>query len=159
MYLLLILQLSLAVADEPPPSGAPVSMSASVAVWIPTYEAVRLALAADLDGEARTAAQQLSAMAAADPSLLAAMDTLLAASDLASRRLAFREVSRLLVLRVAADPGAPKFKFYRCTMTPGYGYWLQTRAGILNPYMGTAMPTCGEEVSLRQALSAAGGTR
>lgn len=159
MRLLLILLLGTAIAGDPPPPEPVAAEAVSVSALMPSYEALRVALVADQEEMALTAAGQLKAASSSDPALVAAVSALYAAPDLASRRVRFGEVSRLLVLRVAADPAAPKLKVYRCTMTQDYGYWLQVRPGLSNPYMGTAMPDCGEEVSMRQAVAAAGGTR
>lgn len=157
MHLLLALLILASQAHEPPPSRPQAELAVSAAALLPAYEALRVALATDREAEAVVAAQQLADVA--DPALRPVVEALIAAPDLAGRRAAFGELSRQLVLRVNADPASPKLKVYLCTMAPGYGYWLQTRPGIANPYMGTAMPACGEEVSMRRALTAAGGAR
>ncbi len=159
MHLFLILLLGVVQAGDPPPSAPVAAEVVSVGTLMPSYEALRLALVADQEQNALTAAHELAGASSSDPALLAAVSALIAAPDLGARRVLFGEVSRILVLRVSADPAAPKLKVYRCTMTPGYGYWLQTRAGLANPYMGTSMPDCGEEVSMRQAVAAASTTR
>ena len=39
-------------------------------------------------------------------------------------------------------------RIFECPMAPeiGKGRWLQRAAGIRNPFFGSAMPTCGEEL-------------
>jgi len=112
------------------------------------YDSVRLALTEDRDADAVAAARAL--VAAADPDLAATVQTVVDATSLADRRVAFGNVSRLLVARLAAGDG-PKVIVYRCPMVDTYPFWIQLSRGIGNPYMGTAMPTCGMESSLKKA--------
>jgi hypothetical protein len=117
------------------------------------YDAVRAHLVADHQPEAAEAARHLAGHVD-DSSLGAALVAVADAKDLANMRLAFAEVSRLLVLRFSDEP--PRgLRVYHCPMAPGYAYWLQPQAGLQNPYMGTAMPGCGEGTSLKAAVSAA----
>jgi hypothetical protein len=125
------------------------------AAWIPGYDALRLALVAD-DGPAMvTAARALAAQLAGDAELSTATSTIADAADASARRTAFSRLSRLVILRLAADRSAPHVVVYHCPMFQGYGYWIQPKSGIANPYMGQAMPECGEEVGMKAAVKAA----
>jgi membrane fusion protein, copper/silver efflux system len=42
---------------------------------------------------------------------------------------------------------ASTFKLYRCPMAPKPGIWLQAKGPLRNPFFGSAMLTCGEEVT------------
>jgi hypothetical protein len=136
--------------------GAPSSPSL-VDVVFPAYEAMRAALAKDGFDEARARANALKAQPGCDPTLATVLDQLATATDPAAHHAAFGELSRWLVLHLADDPSAPKVFVYQCSMTPGFQFWLQDKAGISNPYMGTSMPECGVEKSLKAAVKATAG--
>ncbi len=150
--LLLLAELSPAQAAEP------VGASVSVAVapdLLTRYDAIRVALVNDkLDG-VTSGARELAAASPGDPSLAAAASALAAAPDLATARVTFGEISRLLVLRFSATTPTPKGVVYFCPMFQGYAWWIQPKSGIANPYMGQSMPECGEEKSLKAAAKAA----
>lgn len=116
------------------------------------YETIRVALLEDRIDDARAAAQGL---AAADAGLATQAAAVGGAADDAAARSAFGELSRALVTRISADAAAPKVLAYHCPMASGYAWWIQSKAGIGNPYMGTSMPACGEEKSLKAAVKAA----
>lgn len=146
MVALCLLASPSALAAEP----AAASPAPAATAWLTPYDQVRVALAKDSEPEAVAAASTLTVGELAAPAA-----ALVAAPDLPSRRAAFAELSRVAVLRLAADPSAPKVLVYHCTMYQGYAYWVQPKAGIENPYMGAAMPDCGEQVSLKAAAKAA----
>ncbi|HWU86733.1 MAG TPA: efflux RND transporter periplasmic adaptor subunit, partial [Kofleriaceae bacterium] len=57
--------------------------------------------------------------------------------------------SRFVIALVASDPRLqPGWHRFDCSMAKGFGGWLQKGAGIENPYMGTAMSTCGTADSI-----------
>lgn len=123
-------------------AGAPVPLQG--------YEAVRIALVAD-QKEAAAAAARAYAGELADPQLVAAANELAAAPDLPAMRHAFATLSRGVVLQL---DGTQKVYVYHCPMTTEWGWWVQTQPGMQNPYMGAAMPVCGEGVSLKSAQKA-----
>ncbi len=130
-------------------SVAPVAVDA-----LTQYDTIRAALAEDRLDAARTAA---SALSAADSGLAAAAGALALAADANSARLAFSDLSKALVLRLGSTTPTPKVFAYSCPMWQGFAWWVQPKAGISNPYMGLAMPECGEEKSLKGAVKAASG--
>ena len=117
---------------------------------------MRVALVADRLPEAAAAARTLAEQARpSDPALADLAAAVAAAPELPAMRLAYGEFSRTLIQRLGTT-GVPKGVFvYRCPMVTTYAFWLQTTSGLANPYMGTAMPTCGEGVSFKAALAAA----
>lgn len=125
---------------------------ATLAVAVARYDTVRVALVEDRLDDARAAAAEL---AKADSGLAPHADAVAGAADAAAARSAFAELSRALVVRLSADASAPKVLAYHCPMAAGYAYWIQSKAGIGNPYMGTSMPACGEERALKAAAKAA----
>lgn len=158
MHLFVLLLSSFTLAAEPPPVEPSAAVSApSASGLLPAYDLVRAALVADRREDVTASSSALAVLAAGDAELAAAAERVAVAADLDAQRLAFGEVSRLLVLRLAADPAGPKVYAYRCTMFSGYAYWIQPRTGLQNPYMGTAMPACGEQVSFKSASKAAQG--
>ena len=116
------------------------------------YEAVRVALARDDIDHAKIAAVDLSIFAPEE--VVRAARAVATASDGAAARVAFGELSRATVRAIASEPPMG-VRVFRCPMTDAWPYWLQAGAGIANPYMGLAMPTCGTDTSLRAAVRAA----
>jgi membrane fusion protein, copper/silver efflux system len=43
-------------------------------------------------------------------------------------------------------PGFPVLKFYHCPMAPKPGLWMQLQPPLRNPFFGSKMLNCGEEV-------------
>lgn len=129
------------------------TVDAPPAAWMEGYDRLRIALVADLNAESVAAAQALAA--SPDPEIAAIAGTIAAAPDLPGRRKAFGDLSRILVLRLEAGDLPGKVLVYYCPMAAGYGYWLQPKAGIANPYMGQSMPGCGNETALKAAVKAA----
>lgn len=117
------------------------------------YDAIRVGLVGDHLTEASDAARHF-VLVAPNPALAAASVHVAEATDLASMRAAYSELSREFVLDLAKAP--PKgLHVYRCSMAPNYPYWLQEKAGLQNPYMGASMPGCGEGTTLAAAAKAA----
>ena len=91
------------------------------------------------------------------PEPLAAAANLPAAPDLAMARKAFQPLGDALAAWIAQmrtrDPAFAAVKIYRCPMTadsfpgaPAKAAWMQLSAPIRNPYFGSEMPECGDEV-------------
>lgn len=154
-----MIPLLLAFLQVSPVMAAPIAPEAASAAVAPDtlgrYDAIRAALVVDDLPGTKSAASGLAAAAPGDPTLAAAASALGSANDLAAARSAFGELSRLLVTRIAAGHPPPKVFAYHCPMFPGYARWIQSKAGIANPYMGQAMPDCGEEMSLKAAAKEA----
>lgn len=116
--------------------------------------AVGAPLVADELAPAQAAAAALAADPAAPAALAADAAAIKAAPDLATARKGYEALSRH-ALQALGD-GSPKVWVYHCSMYPGaFAYWIQAAPGVHNPYMGTSMPTCGEEVTLKAAVKAA----
>ncbi len=149
-------------AKEPAKATAdPAAELAAVGELMKPYEDCRALLAADKgDGVADCAKAieaaankgkasvsdkakpHLEAIAAAAGNLASA-----AADDIAALRLAYGEVSKPVVALLGASPeAAAKYHVFECPMAKGYKRWAQPDAKLSNPYMGTAMLTCGSEV-------------
>jgi len=59
-------------------------------------------------------------------------------------RKSFGELSRHVVALVASVPRLQQGRFvFSCPMAQGYQKWVQTKAQLDNPYMGTRMLACG----------------
>lgn len=158
--LTLLFSLLICSADAAPTSSSGtelVSIAVTVDV-IARYDAVRTALVADDLATAKTAAQAMATSSPGDSPVLDSTSSIAAAADLATARTAFSELSRILVQRISSASPAPKVFVYYCPMFAGYAYWLQPKAGLANPYMGQAMPGCGEETGMKVALKAANST-
>lgn len=68
------------------------------------------------------------------------------ADDLATAREAFGEVSRFLIALAGADRRlAEGWHVFECPMAESFPKWMQPSQALENPYMGTAMSTCGDE--------------
>jgi len=106
------------------------------------YEAVRVALARDDDAAAERAAQAM--IATTSGAVRASSERLASARGLEARRAAFAQLTER-----AIEAGLARGRtIWRCPMAAGRPRWLQAsgdRAG--NPYLGRAMPTCGEVVT------------
>ena len=142
------------------------------------YEALRSMLAkdapADLERVATRLAADLAAAKAAWPdadaeeladlreeieSAAAAAGMLAAADDLLDSRQAFGELSRHLLPAAAADARLRQGRrVLQCPMTETFPFWMQDDAEAGNPYLGAAMPTCGEPVSWDTAAVRTAGT-
>lgn len=106
------------------------------------YEAARIALSADkLDGvaeSAKTLAPLAGELAGADAQQAA--ERLAASIDLKAARDAFGALSKLLVPKFA-EAKLPGVYAFECSMVKLP--WAQRGEKVQNPYMGTAMATCG----------------
>lgn len=123
------------------------------------YEKVRVDLAGDrlealpesaseLGRLLRVALEDEPDLAPGIPSVIveAALTTesLAAAKDLASARVTFGEVSRLLMTLAGGDPRLVEgWEVFACPMVESYPKWMQPEGELENPYMGPAMPKCG----------------
>lgn len=156
---------------NPPPTPAlATGQAGAVAQFLHVADALAAALAADdLTGFRAVAdaampateavVQQIRSLAADGKALdaLAAAGHFHAIEDLVAARLAFQRFSTaatavLEPLRRA--DGAPEFQVYECPMVsqavpdaPAKVRWIQTGGREMrNPFFGTAMPDCGEEI-------------
>ena len=149
-----MLWILLVLAALPAPAGEPVWTSVTPEL-IAHYDAVRIALRSDQLPGARSAAQALSALQPGDTPVVTAAATITAATELHSARLGFGALSQVLIARLGTASAVPKVWAYFCPMFDGFSWWLQVKPGISNPYMGEAMPACGEETSVKAAVKAA----
>jgi len=147
LWLVFILSSSVQAAE---PSDTPVVETSS---FIQNYDAIRVALVKDQLDQAKTAAQALLALSTGNEAIHSAASAVAASPDLTSCRKAFSDLSRVLILALSSS--SPKIVVYHCPMYQGFGWWIQQTSGVANPYMGTMMPECGEEVSLKAAARAA----
>lgn len=139
---------------------APASEAPPLDRGLAAYEQLRASLAHDdLDGLTAPAsdAEVAFAAAAADATGPTA-DTLLAASKAAhevgaasdpdAARRAFGALSQPVIAVISADADHQgRLHRFTCPMAPGFGEWVQPTPKISNPYMGTAMLTCGSALS------------
>lgn len=163
------------VAIKAPVAAAPLgalndAQKSSIADFVKVADAMAAALGADDLTAFTTAGKPAMETTAAMVKLLrpnaapdAALDALDVArhfhgiADLKSARLAFHQFSTaatavLEPLRKAA--GMPEFQLYECPMVnqaipgvPKQARWIQTNGRELkNPFFGTEMPDCGEEI-------------
>lgn len=110
------------------------------------YEMVRAGLASDELAAAKNGATNLvtaieEEFAGSKP-MIDASQKLAASESLDDARAAFQVISKELVKLVQGQPG---FFVVNCPMMKD-GIWVQTTEKIGNPYMGKAMPECGEIV-------------
>lgn len=118
--------------------------------------AVGAPLVADQLAPAQAAAAALAADPAAPADLAADAAAIKAAADLATARKGYEALSRHALQ--ALGEGSPKVWVYHCSMYPGaFAYWIQAAPGVKNPYMGSSMPACGEEVTVKAAVKASSG--
>ena len=118
-------------------------------------DAARALLAADrLDGTSAAASTIRSMLDSAPPAPpdvarwlsggAAAARRLETATDLASARAAFAQVTLHLVALAEMDPElAAGWFIFRCPMVEGFAKWFQPTETLENPYMGLRMLECG----------------
>jgi Cu(I)/Ag(I) efflux system membrane fusion protein len=127
--------LALASADS-----AAVLANDDLAGYQRSLPALRAALAAYLDGYAP----------AARTSLADSRNALVDGPDLRTARRAFEVFSTALAdtAREAGLPAREQLHVMQCPMSPvlGVGRWLQRDPQVHNPFFGSAMPFCGEEL-------------
>ena len=148
-------------AAEPLPWDYTEELLASMLEALAAYEEVRGLLARDrVEGLAGPASRLVRSLGAAEvrgrehPDPFVALfaeavrvsRSLEGATDLASARAAFGEVSRLLIPLVSADARLGLDRYvYACPMIKnGFNQWMQPSGDLENPFMGQAMPGCGE---------------
>jgi Cu(I)/Ag(I) efflux system membrane fusion protein len=122
------------------------------------YEQIHAALVRDDASQVAAAATRIHTQAQAihSPALSARMAEVASAaqalsqadtSDLPAVRRAFGALSQPLVALLDENSElAANRHVFECPMAEGYGRWIQPSAELQNPYMGTAMPTCGQAV-------------
>ena len=117
--------------------------------WMGDYLQVATALSVDDLASARTHAKSLSRpeSGVGEPAATRAL-ALAGAGDLEAARKAFQDLSRAAIRRNGVAGGVHLF---HCPMVAGYGYWLQKSDKVSNPYLGTAMPTCGKSALVADA--------
>jgi Cu(I)/Ag(I) efflux system membrane fusion protein len=123
------------------------------------YEEARAALASDDLGTATQAgtraAEALGAAVAAsrgdDPRAAVMVEaqrtaqSIAAADDLEPARSSFGELTRTLLILASVDPRlSDGLGVWACPMTKTFPKWFQREGVKGNPYMGQAMPTCGD---------------
>ncbi|MBA2541328.1 MAG: FixH family protein [Deltaproteobacteria bacterium] len=151
-----------------PPIELPPPALTSLRRGLDGYEKIRALLAKDrVDGIATFARDLaeafragLGGLSGSAPSEItdsvnqaaSAADALAAATNLDSARREFGNVSRFVIALAASDPRLREgWHRFECSMASGFGDWLQRSPDIENPYMGTAMPTCGTSESWEPA--------
>ncbi len=149
-----------------PPEGPRIELTSdtrsSIDRALAAYDDVASKLASDQTSTVLGDAEELERAAAAasksaPPSLRPTLESLSSAAgglqradqdDANAVRMAFGEVSRAAIALVRADSTLSKGRqVYECSMTEGYGKWMQTTDKIANPYMGSRMLECGVEVA------------
>ncbi|MBB5353777.1 Cu(I)/Ag(I) efflux system membrane fusion protein [Haloferula luteola] len=142
--------LGLPYAPEPAPTADPTAL-AELRVALDAYFPLAKALAEDDDTSSRDAAQNF---AQAAPSL--SSSSLTAATDLSTRRSAFKEISAALITRIRETGLDAVGNAYvvHCPMAFGNSGadWLSDQPTVHNPYFGDAMLSCG---SVTETLSVA----
>lgn len=148
-------------APESSPQSYPDELLQSLDEALLAYEEVRGLLAQDQVEGVEGAASQLAAELAAAgshgdevPGRVAALlreatrasQSLESTTDLESARTAFGEVSRFLIPVVAIDSRLSRDRHvFSCPMVEdGFNKWMQPSPELENPFMGRAMPGCGE---------------
>jgi len=143
-----------------PPSMPPADSAAAINGVMGPYETCRALLAADKTegvGECAAGIQKAAtagtatAPASAKPHLTAtataAGKLASSAGDLDAARLAFGDVSKAVIALLTSNPEvAAKYHVFECPMAKGFKRWAQADTDHANPYMGTAMSSCGSEV-------------
>jgi Cu(I)/Ag(I) efflux system membrane fusion protein len=143
------------------PLSYPDDLFESLVGTLAAYEEIRSLLAQDrVEGVAAAASQLVAGLEAAGsrgaelPDRLAALleEALRAARSLGSARslesvrAAFGEVSRLLIPLAAVDARLSRDRYvFSCPMVKDrFNKWMQPFPELENPFMGQAMPGCGE---------------
>lgn len=153
-----------APATPPPtatsPSGAPIPprIEGPVGDTLDAYENARAKLAQDnlagaqpfataLAAAARTAAEHAIVAKPHFESIAAAADKIAATKDIKEARAAFGDASKSVIQLLVDDPELRTGRFlFLCPMAKGYQKWVQTTGKLNNPYFGSEMLECGEEL-------------
>ena len=154
-----------AEAADPIPVEAPAKLREAIAAVFGSYIAIQQHLSQDQGAEAAgSAAEMVTALQAAKTTvppelreawqtaaepLGAAAKTLAAAAEITAARTAFEPLSESLyrLIQQFGISGRSVYR-YHCPMAfDNKGAdWLQDKQGVENPYFGSAMLRCGEEV-------------
>lgn len=155
------------VPMELPGQEFPAPVLESLRAAFSTYEEIRQALGGDRLEDATSRAGGVEASLAAavsglavsgvpeDPDELTTQaileearktaESLAGAGDLDAARGAFGELTRMLMVTANADPRLQEGRtVWSCPMTETFPKWIQGEEPVENPYMGRAMPGCGE---------------
>lgn len=128
-----------------------------IRVALGAYEQIRALLAADsIDGLSVHAGELSRSLRAAreyggGDEVDAALDSAIAASDrlgyagtVEEARTELAALSESLIPLIGRDHRLREgLHLFSCPMTSGYGLWVQSEEDLENPYMGSAMLTCG----------------
>lgn len=142
------------------PSGAPIPprIEGPVGDTLDAYENARAKLAQDnlagaqpfataLAAAARTAADHAVVAKPHFQSIAAAADKIAATKDIKEARAAFGDASKSVIQLLVDDPELRTGRFlFMCPMAKGYQKWVQTTGKLNNPYFGSEMLECGEEL-------------
>ncbi|HSP42584.1 MAG TPA: efflux RND transporter periplasmic adaptor subunit [Luteolibacter sp.] len=136
--------LGLPYQSQPPPAADP-ALTAPLRRTLDAYLPLAKALADDDDEAARKTAENLAKTAAGDLKPLA--EAVASATDIKSRRSAFKPLSDTLIARIreyGIDAVGNAYVVH-CPMAfdDNGADWLSAKPEILNPYYGDAMLTCG----------------
>lgn len=149
-----------ATAPATDATGAPIPprIEGPVGDTLDAYENLRAKLAQDnlagaqpfatsLATAARTAAEHAVAAKPHFTSIATAADKIAATKDIKEARAAFSDVSKSVVQLLVDDPELRTGRFlFMCPMAKGYQKWVQTNGKLNNPYFGSEMLECGEEL-------------
>lgn len=147
-------------APAAPTGPAPIAprVEGPVGDTLDAYENTRAKLAQDnlagaqpfatsLAVAARTAADHAVASKPHFVSIAAAADKIAATKDMKEARAAFGDVSKSVIQLLVDDPELRTGRFlFLCPMAKGYQKWVQTTGKLNNPYFGSEMLECGEEL-------------
>jgi len=160
-------QLARAATTEAPPAPAPVAApEAAPSASAPTYEHLRDLALALAEGAGALAADDFDAYQKQLPGIRGALDTCVADApqgtlarfkgtlperpDLKAARRDFEPLSTAAsdLARAQNVTGREKLHVFQCPMTPvlGTGRWLAHGEMVRNPFFGSAMLGCGDEV-------------
>jgi hypothetical protein len=140
-----------------PATGAP-RLEGPVGDTLDAYEHARAKLAQDnlagaqpfatsLAAAARTAADHAVAAKPHYTAIAVAADKIVATKDIKEARAAFGDISKSVIQLLVDDPELRKGRFlFLCPMAKGYQKWVQTDGKLNNPYFGSEMLECGEEL-------------
>jgi Cu(I)/Ag(I) efflux system membrane fusion protein len=146
--LLLDGQAQLAHGEEPSPSASSAVPVPSEALVHAAIEAASALASDDLTAYAKLL-PALASTGAAHEFLMPLAAKLAAGPDLKAARLAFAPFSSAVADLVRAQPAVKRgAKIFECPMTPGIGKgrWLQHASPLRNPFFGSEMLECGDEL-------------
>jgi len=151
-----------AKGDEPPPAPTPEAHAADIESLKPLVLATADAADALANDDLERYQKQLPALQTALSTYIAAYsdaakgplaqftEGLKSSSDLKAARRSFEVFSTAIadLAKAAHLHHSGAVKIYQCPMSPvlGSGRWLQRAEPMRNPFFGSAMPDCGEEI-------------